>query len=406
MKLISRPDYLTRLKDLQDTPDIKIITGVRRCGKSMLMKEYIADLKVQGGDKNIIYIDFMDLKFEGLKEYHALYSYIENAYQESKANYLFIDEVQLCPQFELAVNSLHGEQKYDIYLTGSNAFLLSADLATLFTGRYIEIHVLPFSFAEYCRYFNEKTDVDALFDEYVMSGGLSGSYVYRTEFAKSAYIREVYQTIMHRDLRQKYNISDVALLDMLSEFLLDNISNLTSVNKIADTLTSNRIATNHVTVGKYIKYLSDAFLFYKVNRYDIKGKRYLESSSKYYTVDSGIRFAVLGSRNLDYGRVYENMVCLELLRRGYEVYVGKLYNKEIDFVVKQGDKLIYIQVSDDISRASTLARECENLLKIKDGFPKILIARTKHNVYTYEGIKIYDLARWLHLRLQWRWRFN
>lgn len=395
MKLISRPDYLTRLKDLQDTPDIKIITGVRRCGKSMLMKEYIADLKVQGGDKNIIYIDFMDLKFEGLKEYHALYSYIENAYQESKANYLFIDEVQLCPQFELAVNSLHGEQKYDIYLTGSNAFLLSADLATLFTGRYIEIHVLPFSFAEYCRYFNEKTDVDALFDEYVMSGGLSGSYVYKTEFSKSAYIREVYQTIMHRDLRQKYNISDVALLDMLSEFLLDNISNLTSVNKIADTLTSNRIATNHVTVGKYIKYLSDAFLFYKVNRYDIKGKRYLESSAKYYTVDSGIRFAVLGSRNLDYGRVYENMVCLELLRRGYEVYVGKLYNKEIDFVVKQGDKLIYIQVSDDISRASTLARECENLLKIKDGFPKILIARTKHNVYTYEGIKIYDLARWL-----------
>lgn len=395
MKLISRPDYLARLKDLQDTPDIKIITGVRRCGKSMLMKEYIADLKVQGGDKNIIYIDFMDLKFEGLKEYHALYSYIENAYQESKANYLFIDEVQLCPQFELAVNSLHGEQKYDIYLTGSNAFLLSADLATLFTGRYIEIHVLPFSFAEYCRYFNEKTDVDALFDEYVMSGGLSGSYVYKTEFSKSAYIREVYQTIMHRDLRQKYNISDVALLDMLSEFLLDNISNLTSVNKIADTLTSNRIVTNHVTVGKYIKYLSDAFLLYKVNRYDIKGKRYLESSAKYYTVDSGIRFAVLGSRNLDYGRVYENMVCLELLRRGYEVYVGKLYNKEIDFVVKQGDKLIYIQVSDDISRASTLARECENLLKIKDGFPKILIARTKHNVYTYEGIKIYDLARWL-----------
>lgn len=395
MKLISRPNYLARLKDLQDTPDIKIITGVRRCGKSMLMKEYLADLKAQGGDKNIIYIDFMDLKFENLKEYHALYSYIENAYQESKVNYLFIDEVQLCPQFELAVNSLHSKQKYDIYLTGSNAFLLSADLATLFTGRYIEIHVFPFSFAEYCRYFNEKTDIDALFDEYVMSGGLSGSYVYRTEFAKSAYIREVYQTIMHRDLRQKYNISDVTLLDMLSEFLLDNISNLTSVNKIADTLTSNRIATNHVTVGKYIKYLSDAFLFYKVNRYDIKGKKYLESSAKYYTVDSGIRFAVLGSRNLDYGRVYENMVCLELLRRGYEVYVGKLYNKEIDFVVKQGDKLVYIQVSDDISRASTLARECENLLKIKDGFPKILIARTKHDVYTYEGIKIYDLARWL-----------
>lgn len=395
MKQISRPEYLGRLKALQDTPDIKIITGVRRSGKSMLMREYISYLQQQNNNCNIIYVDFMDLAFEDLKEYHALYTYIENAYQEGRSNYVFIDEVQLCPHFELAVNSLHSKQKYDLYLTGSNAFLLSADLATLFTGRYIEIHVFPFSFAEYCSYFDARKDVDALFDDYVLAGGLAGSYAYKTNFDKSVYIREVYQTIMHRDLRQKYKPSDETLLDMVSEFLMDNISNITSSNKIAATLTSNKLAVNHVTIGKYLKYLCTAFLFYKARRYDIRGKKYLESSAKYYLVDSGMRFAVLGSRNLDYGRVYENIVYLELLRRGYDVYVGKLYNKEVDFVAKQGSELLYIQVSDDISRSETMERECDSLLKIKDAYPKIILARTKHEAYTYNGIIVYDIARWL-----------
>lgn len=395
MKQISRPEYLGRLQALQDTPDIKIITGVRRSGKSMLMREYISYLQQQNSNCNIIYVDFMDLAFEDLKEYHALYTYIENAYQESRSNYVFIDEVQLCPHFELAVNSLHSKQKYDLYLTGSNAFLLSADLATLFTGRYIEIHVFPFSFAEYCSYFDARKDVDALFDDYVLAGGLAGSYAYKTNFDKSVYIREVYQTIMHRDLRQKYKPSDETLLDMVSEFLMDNISNITSSNKIAATLTSNKLAVNHVTIGKYLKYLCTAFLFYKARRYDIRGKKYLESSAKYYLVDSGMRFAVLGSRNLDYGRVYENIVYLELLRRGYDVYVGKLYNKEVDFVAKQGSELLYIQVSDDISRSETMERECDSLLKIKDAYPKIILARTKHEAYTYNGIIVYDIARWL-----------
>lgn len=395
MKQISRPEYLGRLQALQDTPDIKIITGVRRSGKSILMREYISYLQQQNSNCNIIYVDFMDLAFEDLKEYHALYTYIENAYQEGRSNYVFIDEVQLCPHFELAVNSLHSKQKYDLYLTGSNAFLLSADLATLFTGRYIEIHVFPFSFAEYCSYFDARKDVDALFDDYVLAGGLAGAYAYKTNFDKSVYIREVYQTIMHRDLRQKYKPSDETLLDMVSEFLMDNISNITSSNKIAATLTSNKLAVNHVTIGKYLKYLCTAFLFYKARRYDIRGKKYLESSAKYYLVDSGMRFAVLGSRNLDYGRVYENIVYLELLRRGYDVYVGKLYNKEVDFVAKQGSELLYIQVSDDISRSETMERECDSLLKIKDAYPKIILARTKHEAYTYNGIIVYDIARWL-----------
>lgn len=395
MKLIRRNQYLQRLLDLQNTPDIKIITGIRRSGKSELMKAYIEHIKQNDSLANIIFIDFTDLEFENLKEYHQLYQYVELFYQEGKNNYLFIDEVQLCPSFELAVNSLHSKHKYDIYLTGSNAFLLSADLATLFTGRYIEIHIFPFSFKEYSLFFEEARNIDELFDEYVLHGGLAGSYVYRTDFDKYTYIREVYNTIVHRDLIQKYNLPDTLVLDMLAEFLMDNVSNLTSPNKISDTLNSNKTTTNHVTIGKYVKYLCNAFLFYKISRYDIRGKKYLETSSKYYLSDTGIRYSVLGSRNIDYGRMYENIICLELLRRGYEVYVGKLYEKEIDFVVKKGSKLIYIQVSDDISREETFKREYDPLLKIKDAHTKMIIARTKHDTYTYNGIIIYDIAKWL-----------
>ena len=395
MKLIQRNQYLQRLLDLQNTPDIKIITGIRRSGKSELMKAYIEHIKQNDSLANIIFIDFTDLEFENLKEYHQLYQYVELFYQEGKNNYLFIDEVQLCPSFELAVNSLHSKHKYDIYLTGSNAFLLSADLATLFTGRYIEIHIFPFSFKEYSLFFEEARNIDELFDEYVLHGGLAGSYVYRTDFDKYTYIREVYNTIVHRDLIQKYNLPDTLVLDMLAEFLMDNVSNLTSPNKISDTLNSNKTSTNHVTIGKYVKYLCNAFLFYKISRYDIRGKKYLETSSKYYLSDTGIRYSVLGSRNIDYGRMYENIVCLELLRRGYEVYIGKLYEKEIDFVAKKGSELIYIQVSDDISREETFKREYDPLLKIKDAHTKMIIARTKHDTYTYNGIIIQDIAKWL-----------
>ena len=391
MKTIERSEYLNRIKNLKNTPDIKVITGIRRSGKSILMQEYISYLKDHYEDINIIFIDFMDLSFEALKEYHALHTYVEEHYRQGKENYLFIDEVQLCPNFELAVNSLYSKRKYDIYITGSNAFLLSADLATLFTGRYIEIHVYPFSFKEYCKYYSDNSDIDMLFEEYTIKGGFAGSYAYNTEKDRKDYIKEVYETIVTRDLAQKYSLPDTLMLQRLSEFLMDNISNLTSPSKISNMLTS----TNHVTIGKYIKYLCNAFVFYDIKRYDIRGKKYLKSTEKFYLSDVGMRYAILGTRNMDFGRVYENMVCLELLRRGYDVYVGKLYQKEIDFVAQKGSEKIYIQVSDNITEEETFKREYTPLLQIRDAYPKIIIARTNHPEYSYEGIRIFDIKDWL-----------
>ena len=391
MKTIERSEYLNRIKNLKNTPDIKVIAGIRRSGKSILMQEYISYLKDHYEDINIIFIDFMDLSFEALKEYHALHTYVEEHYRQGKENYLFIDEVQMCPNFEPAVNSLYSKRKYDIYITGSNAFLLSADLATLFTGRYIEIHVYPFSFKEYCKYYSDNSDIDILFEEYTIKGGFAGSYAYNTEKDRKDYIKEVYETIVTRDLAQKYSLPDTLMLQRLSEFLMDNISNLTSPSKISNMLTS----TNHVTIGKYIKYLCNAFVFYDIKRYDIRGKKYLESTEKFYLSDVGMRYAILGTRNMDFGRVYENMVCLELLRRGYDVYVGKLYQKEIDFVAQRGSEKIYIQVSDNITEEETFKREYTPLLQIRDAYPKIIIARTNHPEYSYEGIRIFDIKDWL-----------
>ena len=380
MKTIERKQYLERIIALNGTPDIKIITGIRRSGKSKLMQAYIEYLE-NLENINIIFIDFMDLEFEEIKEYHALHKYAEAHYKKGKTNYLFVDEVQMCPKFELAINSLYSKGKYDIYITGSNAFLLSADLATLFTGRYIEIHVFPFSFQEYCQYYSNINNRDQLFEEYSIKGGLAGSYAYKTEKDRTNYIKEVYETIVTRDLVQKYALPDTLVLQRLSEFLMDNISNETP--------------TNHVTIGRYIKYLCNAFIFYDIRRYDIRGKRYLENSEKFYLCDTGIRYAILGSRNIDYGRIYENMVCIELLRRGYDVYVGKLYQKEVDFVAQRGSEKIYIQVSDNISGQETFERECAPLLQIRDAYPKMILARTKHPKYSYEGIEILDIADWL-----------
>ena len=394
MKIIERKSYLKSLQNVRLTPDIKVVTGVRRAGKSELIRTYMGWLKKHDKKANIIFVDFTLLSAEPLQEYHALHDYIEQNYRSNKNNYVFIDEVQFCKKFELAINSLHASGKYDIYITGSNAFLLGSDLATLFTGRVMTLKVFPFSFAEYRTYFGEQ-EIQSQFDQYVQDGGFSGAYVYSTQSEKTNYIREVFQTIVERDIIQRYKLSDAFLLNKIAEYLMGNVSNTTSARSVTSVLQTEQMNTNHVTVRNYMDYLCRTFLFYQVKRYDIQGKEYLRMMDKFYLVDSGIRYAILGTRNMDYGRVYENIVALELLRRGYTIYVGKLYQKEVDFVAMRGSEKIYIQVSDNISSPETFEREYTPLLQIKDVYPKFIIARTRVPQYDYQGIQIIDLAEWL-----------
>jgi len=339
MKLIDRSEYLNKVINVIGTPDIKVITGVRRSGKSKLLEAFKKYVSENIKDSNIIHINFNLAKFEGLKEYHSLNNYIESNYIDGKENFVLIDEVQMCADFELTINSLHASEQYDIYITGSNAFLLSSDLATLFTGRTIEIKVFPFSFKEYLEY-HKYADVYSAFDSYIKEGGMAGSYVYNDEDLRYDYIKNVFDTLIVRDIRQKYKIRNPILMDRIVDYLMDNISNLTSSRNISNSLNVSGDKINHKTVGNYLNYLCNAFAFYKFKRYDIKGKKYLSSNDKFYLSDHTFRYAKLGTKNLDYGRVLENIVAIELLRRGYEVYVGVLHKKEVDFVaVKRNEKI-------------------------------------------------------------------
>ena len=373
---------------------IKFITGVRRSGKSKLLESFKDYIERTNPDAHIIHINFNLVKYECYKDYHVLNDYIEGSWKEGSDNFVLIDEVQMCPDFELAINNLHAMEKFDIYITGSNAFLLSSDLATLFTGRTFEIHVYPFSFKEFIQYY-ELTDYYRAFDQYLREGGMSGSYLYRDMSAKYDYISDVYETLIVRDIRQKYRIRNIVLMDRIADFLMDNVSNLTSARKIAETLTGQKDKINHKTVGSYLEYLCNAFAFYKIRRYDIHGKKYLSSSDKYYLCDHAFRYARLGTKNPDRGRMIENIVAIELKRRGYEVYAGVLYQKEIDFVAIRRNEKIYIQVSADISGEAAFDREVSPLLQIRDAYPKILLARTRDDAYQYEGIRIVDVADWL-----------
>ena len=393
MKLIKRDYYLNKLIDVRDIPDIKVITGVRRSGKSKLMDAF-SDIVEKDSDVNIIRIKLNLKKFESLLNSEKMYSYIQKNYVPNKRNYLFVDEIQLCKDFEKVINSLYEEEKFDIYLTGSNAFLLSSDLATLFGGRVFDISVFPFSFKEYLKYY-PSNDIYTAFDKYVTVGGMSGSYLYRNIEDSKKYVQSIYKTTVIKDIIAKYKIENEDLLLMIGNYLMDSIGSRTSIRNIANKLTSKTYKTNDKTVGAYIAYLCKSFMFYPIQRYDIKGKKYLESEKKYYVSDLSFRFSTIGTKNTDYGYLYENIVALELLRRGYEVYVGQLYSKEIDFVaIKDGAKT-YIQVSDDISGKDTFNREISPLLTIKDAFPKILIAKTRHEENQFEGIKIIDIADWL-----------
>ena len=393
MKLIERKKYLNTLIDVINTPEIKVITGVRRSGKSKLLDAFY-DYLTTLNNVNIIRIKLNLKKYEKLLNPEKLYNYINKNYKEGITNFLLIDEIQLCIGFENIINSLHEEERFDIYLTGSNAFLLSSDLATLFGGRVFEISMYPFSFKEFLAYYDYK-DINIAFDDYVVKGGMAGSYLYKNQKDAYKYIEGIYKTTIVKDIVSKYKIENENLLKMIAEFLMDNLGNITSIRNLSNCLTSNTYKTNDKTVGSYLDYLCKSFMFYPLSRYDIKGKKYLESEKKYCLVDTSFRYATIGTKDADYGHLYENIVALELLRRGYEVYVGVLYEKEIDYVaIKDGIKT-YIQVSDDISNKDTFDREVKPLLSIKDAYPKVLIARTKHPESHHEGIKIIDIAEWL-----------
>ena len=395
MKIITRPYYLDNLLNVKDIPDIKIITGVRRSGKSKLLDAFYDYLIKDPQEKNIIRIKLNLKEFEDLLNPDKLYKYISEHYVFGINNYLIIDEIQQCIGFERIINSLYEEEKFDIYLSGSNAFMLSSDLATLFGGRYFDLKMYPFSFKEFNIYFENDNPIES-FDEYVIKGGMSGSYLYRNQKDAYQYINGIYKKTISKDIVKRFKVENEQLLIMIADYLMDNVGNKTSIRNIANVLTSKSYPTNHKTVGAYIDYLCKSFLFYPFSRYDIKGAKYLESDKKYYLADLSFRFANIGTKNMDYGRLYENLVAIELLRRGYEVYVGVLYNKEIDFVAMKNGYKYYIQVCDDISREDTFKREVEPLLSIKDAYPKMIIARTKHPESQYEGIRIIDIGEWLN----------
>lgn len=394
MKLIEREKYLDKLVHVIGTPDIKVITGVRRCGKSKLLEAFKGYIEKNIPDSHIIHINFNLPEYEHLLTFRPLYDYIRSQYADGKRNFVLIDEVQMCDGFEKAINGLHAAEKYDLYITGSNAFLLSSDLATLFTGRTFEIKMFPFSFAEYLQYFGT-ADKYTAFDNYMLEGGMAGSYLYSDAEAKYDYIAEVFDTLIVRDIQSKYRIRNPQLLYRIVDFLMDNISNLSSARNITSALNGAMEKIHHTTVGAYIQYLCNAFAFYRVRRYDIKGKKYLSANDKYYLCDHTFRYAKLGTKNMDYGRMLENIIAIELLRRGYEVYVGVLYKKEIDFVAIRRSEKLYIQVADNISDEKTFEREVSPLLKIPDAYPKLVIARTRHSVYQYEGVRIVDAADFL-----------
>ena len=395
---IMREEYFQRLVGYKDKKIIKVITGVRRCGKSTLLKmfkDYLLENAVM--KEQIIDINFEDFDYEHLLDVKALYAYIKERIVPDKMMYLILDEIQNVKEFQKVVDSLFIKENMDIYITGSNSYMLSGELATLLSGRYIKIEMLPFSFAEFVIANQMEDNLERAYQKYVENG--SFPYVSNLEVEKNQiydYLKSIYDTIILKDVISRKKITDVMMLERVIRFLADNIGNPLSTKKISDTMTSNGRSINVRTVESYISAFMDSYIVYQAKRYDVKGKQYLKTIEKYYMVDIGLRNAMLGSSaNADVGHILENVIYLELLRRGYEVYVGKLYQKEIDFVVQRGSEKIYIQVSDNISNPETFEREYSPLLQIKDAYPKMIIARTKHPKYTYEGIEVFDIAEWL-----------
>lgn len=371
--MVQRKQYMEKLKKMKDKKIIKVITGIRRCGKSTLLLMFRAYLKECGiEDNQIISINFEDITNEYLLDYRKLHEHVTNLLIPGKMTYVFLDEVQNVPQFQKAVDSLFIKDDVDVYITGSNAQMLSGELATLLSGRYIEISMLPLSFAEY--YELVGGDQRDAWNNYFKNGGFPYTAVIEDEDIRRDYLMGIYNTVLLKDVVARKRISDIPLLESVIKFLFDNIGNIVSSKKIADSLTSYGRKTTSVTVENYVEALTSAFILYKVNRYDIKGKQHLKSLEKYYLVDIGLPRMLLGDKNADIGHILENIVYLELLRRGYTVDIGKVDDKEIDFIAMLGSDKIYYQVSATILDPVTFQREIAPLKKVADHYPKFIIS--------------------------------
>lgn len=395
--LLQRKEYLDKLIAFRDKQIIKIVTGIRRCGKSTLLRLYQDWLKAQGVSENqIISINFEDMDYEELTDYKKLYAYLKERLVRDKMTYIFLDEIQHVDNFPKVVDSLYIKEKVDIYMTGSNAYMLSSEIATLISGRYVQIEMLPLSFREYMGSTGSMDDRGVKYTEYLENS----SFPFTLELKGHPdeirdYLEGLYNTIVVKDIVNRKRITDTMMLKSVLRFVFDNIGNPLSSKKIADTMTSDGRKIDVKTVEKYLEALSESYIIYQAKRYNIKGKQYLKTLEKYYVVDIGLRFMLLGSRQVDAGHILENVIYLELLRRGYDVYVGKIDTFEVDFVAQNRKGTAYFQVALTARDEKTLERELRPLQAIRDHYPKVLLTMDEDPEAQYEGIRRLNARDWL-----------
>lgn len=395
--IINRQEYLDKLIALKDKKLIKVITGIRRCGKSTLIEIFQDYLKSNGVSKeNIISINFEDYDNYDLREPAKLYSYIKEKLSDDEMNYIFLDEIQHVDDFPRVVDSLYIKKNVDVYITGSNAYMLSSEIATLLSGRYVEIKMLPLSFKEYVESTGDDKELSRKYADYIENS----SFPYTLELRDTPkelynYLESIYNSIVVKDIANRKKISDTMMLESITRFLFDNIGNPMSTKKIADTMTSMGRKIDVKTVEKYVSALTESFVLYQAKRYNVKGKQYLKTLEKYYAVDIGLRYMLLGTRSTDIGHILENVVYLELLRRNYDVYVGKIDDLEVDFVAMDNKQIAYFQVAATVRDESTLQRELLPLQKISDNYPKVILTLDDDPEADYEGIRRINVLDWL-----------
>lgn len=397
--MIIRDHYLKRMIDAKDTEFIKVITGVRRSGKSTLLlmfKDYLLHNEIE--EDNIIYINFESALYDEIRNYKDLYHYVKNKIKQNKV-YLLLDEVQNVESWEKAINSFKVDFNIDVYITGSNAYLLSSELSTLLSGRFIEIKMYPLSFKEYLMFNHyNNNNLDDKFNEYLKYGGLPAiTLIKDNDELVLSYLNDIYNTIVKKDVIDRNNIKDIALLENIIKYLFNNIGSPVSSTKISDYLNSNKIVekSNHQTIDNYLNMLEKSFILYKADRTDIKSKALLKTLGKYYVSDTGIRNIILGFRNIDEGHLLENVVYLELLRRGYRVNIGKMNDYEVDFVVENPNDIKYYQVTQTLKDEQVRLRELKRLESIADNYEKVILTMDKSINNDYNGIKVMNIIDWL-----------